>query len=48
MKAKSIKGKSAEEVQFALQQSMSDNFKPTLAIVFIPVKTGQRNYFQIT
>ena len=35
MKAKSIKGKSAEEIQTALQVSMSDGYKPTLAIVFI-------------
>ncbi len=35
MKAKSIKGKSAEEIQLAFQQSMADGFKPTLAIVFM-------------
>lgn len=35
MRAKSIKGKSTEEVQLALQQSMADGFKPTLAICFI-------------
>lgn len=38
MNAKSIKGKSTEEIQAALQQSMADGFKPTLAIVFISVK----------
>ncbi len=38
MKAKSIKGKSTEEIQSALQQSMADGFKPTLAIVFLWVK----------
>ena len=38
MKAKSIKGKSAEEIQLALQQSMADGFKPTLAIVFVSSK----------
>jgi hypothetical protein len=38
MKAKSIKGSSAEEIQSALQQSMADGFKPTLAIVFISIK----------
>jgi hypothetical protein len=42
MKAKSIKGKSAEEIQFALQQSISDNFNPTLAIVFISVKQNAK------
>jgi hypothetical protein len=35
MKAKSIKGKSTEEIKTALQQSMADGFKPTLAICFI-------------
>jgi hypothetical protein len=38
MKTKSIQGKSAEEIQSALQQSMEDGFKPTLAIVFLSVK----------
>ncbi|MEO6403902.1 MAG: FIST N-terminal domain-containing protein [Ferruginibacter sp.] len=35
MQAKSIKGKSTAEINTALQQSMADGFKPTLAIVFI-------------
>lgn len=35
MKAKSIKGKSTEEVKSALEQSMGEDFKPTLAICFI-------------
>lgn len=38
MKAKSIKGKSTQEIQSALQQAMSDGFKPTLAFVFISIK----------
>lgn len=38
MKAKSIKGKSPEEIKTALAESMADGFKPTLAIVFISVK----------
>nr|NQU89375.1 FIST C-terminal domain-containing protein [Bacteroidota bacterium] len=37
MKAKSIKGKSPEEIQSALEKSMADGFKPTLAIVFLSV-----------
>ena len=37
MKAKSIKGKSAEEIKSALEQSMFDGFKPTLALVFLSV-----------
>lgn len=35
MKAKSIKGKSTEEIKTALQQSMADGFQPALAISFI-------------
>jgi hypothetical protein len=38
MKARSIKGKSTEEIQSALQKSMADGFKPTLAIVFVSIK----------
>lgn len=45
MKAKSIKGKSAEEIQSALQQSMADNFKPTLAVVFL-TNTGNAQAIQ--
>lgn len=35
MQAKSIKGKSTEEIKIALQQSITDGFKPTLALVFL-------------
>jgi hypothetical protein len=38
MKAKSIKGKSTEEISSVLTESLADGFKPTLAIVFISVK----------
>ncbi len=38
MKAKSIKGKSTEEINLALVESMVDGFNPTLALVFISVK----------
>ena len=38
MKARSIKGKSTDEIQLALQESIADGFKPTLAIVFVSVK----------
>jgi hypothetical protein len=38
MKAKSIKGKSSEEIKSALAESMADGFNPTLAIVFISIK----------
>jgi len=37
MKAKSIKGRSPEEIQSALKENMVDDFKPTLAIVFLSV-----------
>jgi len=41
MKAKSIKGNSTEEISSAIQQSITDHFKPTLAIVFISVKQNR-------
>jgi hypothetical protein len=37
MKAKSIKGKSTEEIKNELTKSLADGFKPTLAIVFLSV-----------
>jgi len=45
MRAKSIKGKSVEEIQSALQQCMSDGFQPTLAIAFVSIKQD-RNVLQ--
>ena len=42
MKAKSIKGKSSEEIQIALNQSMADGFKPTLAFVFLSIKQDMK------
>lgn len=47
MRAKSIKGKSTDEIQSALQQSMGDGFKPTLAIVFISVKQDKKAICEI-
>ena len=44
MKAKSIKGKSPEEIQIELKKSMADEFKPTLAIVFYISESGPRSY----
>jgi hypothetical protein len=38
MKAKSIKGKSTEEIKAFLTETMDGKFKPTLAIVFLSVK----------
>ena len=42
MKAKSIHGKSPEEIQTALNHSMADGYKPTLAIVFISVTQDRK------
>ena len=41
MQAKSINGKSAVEIKTAMEQSMTEGFKPTLAIVFISVKQNR-------
>jgi hypothetical protein len=38
MKAKSIKGKSTEEIKMALEHSIIDGYQPTIAIVFISIK----------
>ncbi|MBL0255227.1 MAG: hypothetical protein IPQ27_09775 [Chitinophagaceae bacterium] len=35
MQAKSIKGKSTEEIKSALEKATSNGFKPTLAFIFI-------------
>lgn len=42
MKAKSIRGTSAEEIKKALEHSMSDGFAPTLAIVFLSVSQDRK------
>jgi hypothetical protein len=47
MKAKSIKGKSPEEIESALHQSMADGFKPTLAVVFISVNQNRKTVSEI-
>jgi hypothetical protein len=47
MKAKSIKGKSPEEIKTALAESMTDGFKPTLAIVFISIKQDRKAICEI-
>ncbi len=38
MQATSIKGKSTEEIKAALAQSMADDYKPSIAFVFISIK----------
>ena len=47
MKAKSIKGKSAEEIQSALQQCIADGFKPTLAVVFLSVSQDRNAIIKV-
>jgi hypothetical protein len=47
MKAKSIKGKSPEEIKTSLLESMSDGFKPTLAVLFISVKQDRQAVIEI-
>jgi hypothetical protein len=42
MKAKSIKGKSTEEIKIALDNCMTDGFRPTLAIVFLSIKQNHK------
>ena len=47
MKAKSIKGKSTKAIQVAIEQSLSDGFKPTLAIVFLSIAQDRNAIIQL-
>ncbi len=47
MKAKSIKGKSTEEIKAALTETIDGKFKPTLAIVFISVKQNREEICEL-
>jgi hypothetical protein len=47
MQAKSIKGKSTEEIQSALSKSMADGYRPTIAIVFISIKQDRQAVCEI-
>jgi len=47
MKAKSIKGKSPEEIQSALTESLDDGFIPNLAVVFLSVKQDRNAIIKI-
>jgi len=47
MKSKSIKGKSSKEIQIAIEQSLSDGFKPTLAIVFLSIAQDRKAITQL-
>jgi hypothetical protein len=42
MKAKTIKGKSTDEISSALAESMADGYKPTLAIVFLSISQDRK------
>lgn len=42
MKAKTIQGKSNDEISEALQASMADGFRPTLAVVFLSIKQDRQ------
>ena len=47
MKGKSIKGKSTKEIQEGIEQSLSDGFKPTLAIVFLSIAQDHKTISQL-
>src|SRR6476646_2146324 len=47
MNSKSIKGKTTMEIEESLNQSMSDGFTPTLAIVFLSVKQDRDSVCEI-
>ncbi|MFD2200550.1 FIST signal transduction protein [Shivajiella indica] len=48
MKAKSIKGKSTEEIKTSLAECMADGFKPTLAIMFSSVSQDLHALSKVT
>ena len=47
MKAKSINGDSLEEIKYALNQSMTDGFQPTVAIMFLSIKLDKMEVAKI-
>lgn len=42
MKAKSIKGRTTEEIRLALTACMADGFRPTLAIIFLSISQDRK------
>jgi hypothetical protein len=42
MKAKSIKGKSPEEIRLSLEECMADGYQPTLATVFLSIQQDRK------
>lgn len=47
MKAKSIKGKSTEEIKTALAKSMTNGYKPTVAIIFISIMQDRKSIAEL-
>ncbi|WP_296315111.1 FIST signal transduction protein [Winogradskyella sp. UBA3174] len=47
MKAKSIKGKSTEDIKQAIDNSISDGFTPTIAVLFISVKQDRKTICEL-
>ena len=47
MKAKSIKGSSPVDIQSALIQFMADDYRPTIAILFISIKQDRKAVCEI-
>ena len=47
MKAKSIKGKSTEEINAALEKNISDGYTPTLAIIFTSIKQDRKTLAEL-
>lgn len=47
MKSKSISGKSTEDIKKALENSLADDFAPTVAVVFISVKQDRTAICQL-
>jgi len=47
MRAKSIKGKSPEEIKNELAKSIADGFTPTLAIIFLSVNLNRDSIYEI-
>lgn len=47
MQAKSVKGNTTEEIKVALEQSMDEGLKPTLAIVFLSIKQDREGICQL-
>ena len=47
MTAKTLKGNSPEEIKSAYQESLTDDYKPTLAIIFISIKQDKEKVCEI-